>query len=202
MRKKDFMLGLGIGMVFATAIMMVPDSSQDKMTDAEVKERALELGMIEREDALDQVLSTQATATDEPKGSEKPEVTEEAMASTSPSATSATNKASSTNRKPAGTKTTPTEEVSETEKPKVTDAPKTTKKPSKNEQVSYVTLEIKAGMWSEEIASTLYSLELVDNADAFDKFLCDNGYGSMIKVGTYKIPTNATYTEIAEIITK
>lgn len=202
MRKKDFMLGLGIGMVFATAIMMVPDSSQDKMTDAEVKERALELGMIEREDALDQVLATQATPTGEPKGSEQPEVTGEVEESASPSTTPTTKNASSNNKKTVSTKVTETKEVFATVKPEVTDVPTETKKPSGSEKVSYVTLEIKAGMWSEEIASTLYSLELVDNAEAFDKFLCDNGYGSMIKVGTYRIPTNATYTEIAEIITK
>lgn len=201
MRKKDFMLGLGIGMVFATAIMMVPDSSQDKMTDAEVKERALELGMIEREDALDQILATQATPTGDPKVSEKPEMTEEAKASASPSVESTTKNSSSANKKPTSTKVPTTEEVSATVKPEVTAASKATKNPSKNEQVSYVTVEIKAGMWSEEIASTLYSLGLVDDAEKFDKFLCDNGYGSMIKVGSYKIPSGSTYTQIAEIIT-
>lgn len=196
------MLGLGIGMVFATAIMMVPDSSQDKMTDAEVKERAMELGMIEREDALDQVLATQVTPTGEPEASEQPEITEEIKESASSSTSPTTKNTSSNHKNPVSTKVTATKEVSATVKPEVTDAPSSTKKPSESDKVSYVTLEIKAGMWSEEIASTLYSLELVDNAEAFDKFLCDNGYGSMIKVGTYKIPTNATYKEIAEIITK
>lgn len=201
MRKKDFMLGLGIGMVFATAIMMVPDSSQNKITDAEVKERALELGMIEKEDALDQVLATKTTPTGNPKASEEPETTEEAKVSASPSVESTTKNSSSTNKKPSSTKIPATEEASSTVKPEVTAVPKETKKPSKNEQVSYVTVEIKAGMWSEEIASTLYSLELVDDAEKFDKFLCDNGYGSMIKVGTYKIPMGSTYAQIADIIT-
>lgn len=199
MSRKNFMLGLGIGMVFATAIMMFPDSSQGKMTDAEVKERALELGMIEREDALDQVL---ATPTGNPDTSGEPEETEEAKESASPSDKPTSQNSSSANKKNISTKAAATEAVSATEKPEATAAPKVTKKPSPNEQVSYVTVEIKAGMWSEEIASTLYSLELVDDAEKFDKFLCDNGYGSMIKVGTYKIPIGATYVQIAEIITK
>lgn len=201
MKKKDFMLGLGIGMVFATAIMMVPDSSQDKMSDSEVKERALELGMIEKEDALDQVLAGKETPTVEPKDSEKPIDTEEVKESEAPSAEPTDQSSSSTNKRPVSAQTTATEEVAVTETPKVTVAPEATKKPSKSEQVSYVTVEIKAGMWSEEIASTLHSLNLVDDAEEFDKFLCDNGYGSMIKVGIYKIPTGSTYTQIAEIIT-
>lgn len=201
MKKKDFMLGLGIGMVFATAIMMVPDSSQDKMTDAEVKERALELGMIEREDALDQVLAAQETPTGEPDASEGPEITEVVEDSAMPSVEPTEQSSSSGKKKPVSAQTSATEEVTLTEKPEVTSTPEATKKPSKKEQVSYVTVEIKAGMWSEEIASTLYSLNLVDDAEKFDKFLCDNGYGSMIKVGTYKIPMGSTYTQIAEIIT-
>lgn len=202
MSRKNFMLGLGIGMVFATAIMMFPDSSQDKMTDAEVKERALELGMIEREDALDQVLATQETPTGNPDASATPEETDEVKESASPSDKPASQNSSIANKKPVSTKAAVTEEVSATEKSEATVAPKATKKSSKNEQTSYVTVEIKAGMWSEEIASTLYSLELVDDAEKFDKFLCDNGYGSMIKVGTYKIPVGSTYAQIAEIITK
>lgn len=195
------MLGLGVGMVFATAIMMVPDSSQDKMSDAEVKERALELGMIEREDALDQVLAEKGTPSAKPETSVEPENTGEVEASDAPTVEPTTKNSYVSNKKTTSAQTTATERVEVTETPKITGTPEVTKKPSKSEQISYVTLEIKAGMWSEEIAATLHSLDLVDDAQEFDKFLCDNGYGSKIKVGTYKIPTGSTYTQIAEIIT-
>ena len=51
-----------------------------------------------------------------------------------------------------------------------------------------VVVQIKPGMWSDEIAKTFYDLQLVKDAEEFDSFLCDNGYASMIRVGSYKVP--------------
>ena len=62
-------------------------------------------------------------------------------------------------------------------------------------------MQIKPGMWSDEIAKTFYDMQLVKDAEGFDSFLCDNGYASMIRVGSYKVPKGSTYEEIAKIIT-
>ena len=207
MRKKDFMLGLGVGIVFSAAITMIPTSSSDTLTDEEIKTRAMKLGMVEKEDALTQVLKQNATATPTAIASEETEEasqTEEADATQTPEVTATPESTFFANYGDSSfvssTKTPATQKVVTTEKPKSTAAPKKEKEPAKEPE--YVTFTIQAGMWSEEIANKLYELELVEDAKEFDTFLSDNGYGSVIKVGTFQIPKGSTYKEIAEIITK
>lgn len=208
MRKKDFMLGLGIGIVFSAAITMIPSSSAEPLTDEEIKTRAMKLGMVEKEDALTQVLKQNATATptaiasvetEDVTQTEEPEVTQTPEVTATPASTFFANYGDSSFV--SSTKTPATQNVVATEKPKSTTAPKKEKEPVSKEP-EYVTFTIQAGMWSEEIASKLYELELVEDAKEFDTFLSDNGYGSIIKVGTFKIPKGSTYKDIAEIITK
>lgn len=208
MRRKDFMLGLGIGIVFSAAITMIPSSSPDTLTDEEIKTRAMKLGMVEKEDALAQVLKQNATATPTAIASEEPEdmiqteevkATQTPEASATPVSTFLANYSDSTVG--ASTKAPSTQQVKATEKPKSTEVPKK-EKDNASKEPEYVTFTIQAGMWSEEIASKMYELELVDDAKEFDTFLSDNGYGSIIKVGTFKIPKGSSYKDIAEIITK
>ena len=208
MRRKDFMLGLGIGIVFSAAITMIPSSSPDTLTDEEIKTRAMKLGMVEKEDALAQVLKQNATATPTAIASEEPEdmiqteevkATQTPEASATPVSTFLANYSDSTVG--ASTKAPSTQQVKATEKPKSTEVPKK-EKDNASKKPEYVTFTIQAGMWSEEIASKMYELELEDDAKEFDTFLSDNGYGSIIKVGTFKIPKGSSYKDIAEIITK
>ena len=63
-------------------------------------------------------------------------------------------------------------------------------------------MTIVAGMHSYEIAEKFKELGLVDDAKAFDDFLCDNDYASLIREGSYKIAKESSYEEIAKIITK
>lgn len=207
MRRKDFMLGLGVGIVFSAAITMIPSSSTDTLTDEEIKTRAMKLGMVEKEDALAQVLKQNATATPTAIASAEPEdvtETEEVKVTQTPEVTSTpvttffANYSGSTTA--SSTKTPSTQKVKATEKPKSTETPKK-EKDNVSKEPEYVTFTIQNGMWSEEIASRMYELELVDDAKKFDKFLSDNGYGSIIKSGTFKIPKGSTYKDIAEIIT-
>ena len=207
MRRKDFMLGLGVGIVFSAAITMIPSSSTDTLTDEEIKTRAMKLGMVEKEDALAQVLKQNATATPTAIASAEPEdvtETEEVKVTQTPEVTSTpvttffANYSGSTTA--SSTKTPSTQKVKATEKTKSTETPKK-EKDNVSKEPEYVTFTIQNGMWSEEIASRMYELELVDDAKKFDKFLSDNGYGSIIKSGTFKITKVSTYKDIAEIIT-
>ncbi|KSV60709.1 hypothetical protein [Acetivibrio ethanolgignens] len=89
-----------------------------------------------------------------------------------------------------------------TEKPVETRPPEETKEPEKPKEPEYVTVTIKGGMWSKDVAKAMEAAGLVSSAEKFDEYLCDNGYASFISVGTFKIKVGADFREIAEKITK
>ena len=60
---------------------------------------------------------------------------------------------------------------------------------------------ISGGQGSASVAKACYEAGLVSDADAFDKFLCANGYDRRITTGKKVIPVGASPVEIAGIIT-
>lgn len=187
MKKKYFLRGLGTGIVFTAVILMIATAGKNKntMTDKEVIKKAYELGMVEKEQVEATVVPTTGASI---KVTKKPK-----QASTQIPVTKAPQQ---TPKAEATTKPT----IEPTKEPKETQTPKNPDK--KNKDKKSITVSITAGMWSEQLAAYLHKLELVKNAEEFDDFLCNNGYASNIKVGIYEIPKNATYAEIANIITK
>jgi len=61
MKFRYFLRGLGIGIIFASLVFLVvfQNSVPDEMTDEEIIEKAKELGMVEEEDPLDGLLTSQ-----------------------------------------------------------------------------------------------------------------------------------------------
>lgn len=213
MKRKYFLRGLGAGIVLSAAVMGVTSSKAD-LTDAEIRKRALELGMVEKPDALASVLketkiptTTGAAVEDDNSSSLEPTN----VPTITPEITQKPANISN-NTKPAtpqNTTITPIPKVSQnqtvTSAPKVTQKPMATSKPigkTSAPQREIVSVTITAGMWSDQIAQKFKELELVDDAKAFDDYLCDNNYASLIRVGSYKIPKGSSYEEIAKIITK
>lgn len=219
MKLRYFLRGLGTGIIFSAVLMSLYGSANNKMSDEEIRKEAVRLGMVEKQDALDVVLgigmsakpeSTTGGAIDSesestPEPSESVDATKEVAKEPEKTSDAISNILSST----SGVTKTDLEQEKITEEPVAsptgnpTKKPIVTKKPEvKKESTTYVTMEIKSGMWSDEISRKLTELELVDNAEAFDKYLSENGYESNIKVGSYRIPMGATYQQIAEIITQ
>ncbi len=64
------------------------------------------------------------------------------------------------------------------------------------------TLVIGRGESSTTVSKNLQKAGIVEDAAAFDKFLCNNGYDKKIITGTYEIPYGASEEEIAKIITR
>ena len=186
MKTKYFLRGLGAGIILSSVVLLF-GSPKDILSDEEIKQRAFKLGMIEKEDALEQVLNKSATATPSAIASEEPDVTPESTESSD----SKTSKEQATVQ---GKKKSQTAEPAK--------QAKQTQVQKSNASNELVVVQIKPGMWSDEIAKTFYDLQLVKDAEEFDSFLCDNGYASMIRVGSYKVPKGSTYEEIAKIITK
>lgn len=61
---------------------------------------------------------------------------------------------------------------------------------------------VRGGLLSSSVARELKKAGIIDDADAFDDYLEESGYGRKIIAGNYKIPKNASYEQIAKIITK
>ena len=64
-----------------------------------------------------------------------------------------------------------------------------------------VSITIVKGDSSYLAAKKLQNAELVDSAAKFDEYLCKNGYDKYLVIGSYNIPKNASYKEIADMIT-
>lgn len=126
----------------------------------------------------------------EPKVSVEPENSEEPKASREPEVSK---EPSDSAGKPANTTT-----------PKAAKEPESTKAPvaKKSKAGKKVTIRIERGMWSDAVARAMENAGLVEDAEDFDKYLCEQGYSSLISTGTYRIPEGSTYYEIAHLITK
>lgn len=62
-------------------------------------------------------------------------------------------------------------------------------------------LIIREGEWSRDVSENLEKLGIISDADEFDTYLEEHGYSDEIRAGTFEIPIDADYEEIAEKIT-
>ena len=52
-----------------------------------------------------------------------------------------------------------------------------------------------------DVANKLENAGIIDDADDFNDYLCENGYASNIQNGKFTIASDMSYREIAETIT-
>ena len=229
MNLKYYLRGLGLGILVTALILSVAGRNRRTMTDAEVKERAKELGMIENTVLL-----------------EKPEETESASETTAGSdgevqiGTDIGNNEDVSqgdlSKEETPKDNQPKEETSEEEKPQkgasqdtepkdntsqeVTDDPERPEELSKNNtedtqgendekvtsagedqsRTDEVTLTIVSGDTSYSVAKKLYELGVVPSVEQTDRFLCANGYDRTIRTGVYTIAPEETLESVAKRI--
>lgn len=203
MKLKYYLRGLGIGILVTTVILSLAGVGRKNMTDEEVVKRAKELGMVEStllSDLPDQ------TKTDEVRPTE-PEISLQ-LETSEPEAGPEPEESASTPETPEAPEETP---VAPEETP---EAPKETPVVPEETPVSpedgnpdipageTVTLVIGRGESSTTVSKNLKKAGIVEDAAAFDRFLCNNGYDKKIITGTYEIPYGASEEEIAKIITR
>ena len=183
MKLKYYLRGLGIGMAVTALILGISFSGRQgqeaqTLTDEQIRERASELGMVDSSEltlaALQNSAQTQTTM--------EPEVTEEPK---------------------------PTTEPENTIDPETTVEPETTTElettaepePATESETSQTSITIRKGADSGSVSRQLYEAGLVENAKAFDNYLCNNGYSRSISPGIYEIAPGTAEEEIAKIIT-
>lgn len=192
MKLKYYLRGLGIGILVTTVILSLAGVGRKNMTDEEVVKRAKELGMVEStllsdlpdQTKTDEVRPTEPGISLQPETSE-PEPEESASTPETPEAPEETPVASE--ETPVAPEETP---VSPEDGNPDTSAWET------------VTLVIGRGESSTTVSKNLKKAGIVEDAAAFDRFLCNNGYDKKIITGTYEIPYGASEEEIAKIITR
>ena len=189
MKLKYYLRGLGIGMAVTALILGISFSGRQgqeaqTLTDEQIRERASELGMVDSSELTLAALQNSA----QPQITMEPEVTEESETMTEPEATAEPD---------ITTKPEPTAEPEMTTKPEATKEPELITAPEQ----SQTTITIKKGSDSGSVSRVLYEAGLVENAKAFDNYLCNNGYSRSINPGIYEIAPGTSEEEIAKIIT-
>lgn len=209
MKLKYYLRGLGIGILITTVILSLAGIGRKNMTDEEVVKRAKELGMVEStllSDLPDQTKAEEVRPTEpetpEPETSLQPETSEQEI-SAEPEAG-------------PGPETSEPETLEPEVSPEPEESASTLETPVAPEETPVspedgnpdtpagetVTLVIGRGENSTTVSKNLQKAGIVEDAAAFDRFLCNNGYDKKIITGTYEIPYGASEEEIAKIITR
>lgn len=196
MKLKYYLRGLGIGILVTTVILSLAGVGRKNMTDEEVVKRAKELGMVEStllSDLPDQTKTDEVRPT-EPEISLQPETSE-------PEAGPESEESASTPETPEAPEETPVAPEETPEAPEETPVSPEDGNPDIPAGET-VTLVIGRGESSTTVSKNLKKAGIVEDAAAFDRFLCNNGYDKKIITGTYEIPYGASEEEIAKIITR
>lgn len=213
MKLKYYLRGLGIGMAVTALILGISFSGRQgqeaqTLTDEQIRERASELGMVDSSELTLAALqnSAQPQTTMEPEVTEKPKLTADPETTTEPEATAepetttdpkATAEPETTAEPKATAEPETTAEFEMTTEPEATKEPELITAPEQ----SQTTITIKKGSDSGSVSRMFYEAGLVENAKAFDNYLCNNGYSRSINPGIYEIAPGTSEEEIAKIIT-
>ena len=213
MKLKYYLRGLGIGMAVTALILGISFSGRQgqeaqTLTDEQIRERASELGMVDSSELTLAALqnSAQPQTTMEPEVTEKPKLTADPETTTEPEATA---EPETTTEPKATAEPETTAEPKATAEPETTAAPEMTTEPEATKEPelitapeqSQTTITIKKGSDSGSVSRMFYEAGLVENAKAFDNYLCNNGYSRSINPGIYEIAPGTSEEEIAKIIT-
>ena len=219
MKLKYYLRGLGIGMAVTALILGISFSGRQgqeaqTLTDEQIRERASELGMVDSSELTLAALqnSAQPQTTMEPEVTEEPKPTTEPENTTEPEATAeleTTTEPKATTEPETMTDPEATVEPETMTEPETTAEPKMTTEPEATEELelttapeqSQTTITIKKGSDSGSVSRMFYEAGLVENAKAFDNYLCNNGYSRSINPGIYEIAPGTSEEEIAKIIT-
>ena len=232
MKLRMYLRGLGLGMIVTALVLSFGVKSENKtMTDAEVRARAKELGMVEDSEKLKDAVSKEAVNGEEAAAEVTDSANEDEPAEevTEPNEVKADGTDKSEGpvevKKPEATKDDAGKPEEVTEEPikessleeKVEDdkdaaeidnkkeetkeAVRDEKKSEDDKSKKPYSLKIERGYSSDRVARILEDAGVIDNAAAFDRYLCSNGYDKRISVGSYQIPAGADYSTVAKLIT-
>lgn len=231
MKLKYYLRGLGIGIIVSTVMLMILSIGKaEKMTDEEVIVRAKELGMIENTVLLEktskdeEIISKDENMPVEDEQQDKETLPEEGASlemgaqpeltaqmglnvqtwQTAQAELAAQTEEDADSEDMTEQETDQTDQAEETAEPEnIVQSEETVEpeNPQRGNSSSY-TFEIVSGQSSVSVSEHLKEIGLIFDSEEFDRYLCQNGYDKRISTGSFEISADASYEEIAKIITK
>lgn len=199
MKLRYYLRGLAVGVLLATVILMIANAGNRPLTDAQIRKRALELGMIESDSVRLSALQG------EPESGKESEIESESRLTDREGATDSSSNgedapdgegtqggSSNGEGTPAGDSSDSSLEVSSAADGFAGDE-------TGREAVTFL---ISSGASSYSVSKDLAAAGLVEDAAAFDAFLCNNGYSKRLRTGTYEIYPGTDEEEIAQMIAR
>ncbi len=199
MKLKYYLRGLGIGILVTSIIMGIALShGKGEMSDEEIMERASELGMVEEFTKLTDSLSSNDTADNKDTAVNKDTSKEEEALPKEKEANQPKVLEPKDNLLPEGDKE---EDKYKEVLPAVKEETETMEEDLPIETAKEVTLVVNSGDGSQSVARSAKNAGLVESAEEFDRYLCQNGYDKKLRVGSHVVKVGATMEEIAKKLT-
>lgn len=182
MRLKYYLRGIGIGVIVTTLVLMIAlmIHKSELLSDAEICDRAAELGMVMPEETVKSSRDTLSS-----NGSVEQKEQEDIVSDENTDDKSVTNA-----KKDTGNVKTDAA------------ADKPAETTSKKSEVEQVELSIVGGEYSDIVSEKLRKAGLIEDPEDFNKYLAAGDYDNLIQPGTYVIPVGADYATIVKIITE
>ena len=220
MRLKYFLRGVGIGILVTTIILTATHASERRMSDSEVIDRAIELGMSFSASHSGQQSGTEEASSDESSTGQETSgddvtddlqhdsETETEMGSQSPSETvseSTSDGEASPGKESEAVTGMTTQAITETTET-------TTELTTENNNASSAagvmnnevtcTINITKGMSSRTVCDMLKQNGIIEYAADFDRYLIKTGYDDKIRVGEVEVNSGMTYEELTASLYK
>ena len=219
MKLRYYLRGLGTGII-VTAIIMSFTRQPEKLSDAQIKMRALELGMVEESvlaDLQNKKEESHIPAFEDIVNVEEQETTEESDSVIDEQTDTEESNSEGEEQNNIEEDNSAVEEQSNIEEDSFEDEGNIEEVSEENsvatdfdnsfvaispEEVveNYIIILVESGNGSEVISRRLYEAGLVNSAVEYNKFLVRNGYDRKLKVGNHEIPAGATEEEMAKIL--
>lgn len=194
MKLNYYLRGLGVGIVVTALLMGIALSGRkEKMTDEEIRQRALEMGMVDGNTLLADLPDNKGKEEEQKEneeGESLPALSDNEIADNG----NAAKDTPAENPEPENNKET------ENGNPENGGEGEEETPPEGEEGVivnEITTITISSGDGSRTVANKLLQAGLIDDAAAYDDFLCRNGYDKRLKTGKHDIPAGASNEEIA-----
>ena len=221
MRLKYFLRGVGIGILVTTIILTATHASERRMSDSEVIDRAIELGMSfsashsgqqsgTEEASLDESSTGQETSGDDVTDDSQNETeTEPGSQSSSETVSESTSDGEASTGKVSEAVTgMTTQAITETTETTETTTELTTEIENAgsvagimNNEVT-CTINITKGMSSRTVCDMLKQNGIIEDAADFDRYLIKTGYDDKIRVGEVEVNSGMTYEELTALLYK
>lgn len=220
MRLKYFLRGVGIGILVTTIILTATHASERRMSDSEVIDRAIELGMSFSASHSGQQSSTEESSTEESSAGRENAgddvtddlqhdgETETEMGSQSPSETvseSTSDGEASPGKESEAVTGMTTQAITETTE---TTTELTTENNNAGSAAGVMnnevtcTINITKGMSSRTVCDMLKQNGIIEDAADFDRYLIKTGYDDKIRVGEVEVNSGMTYEELTASLYK